>query len=641
MVELIILLPLLSALIVGLFLRKYSDLISQILSTSLISISAILSYFVLYNVVHLKQIYQIDLFNWFAAGDYQIKWSLYVDSLTAIMLVVVNSVSALVHLYSIGYMHNDSGVPRFMSYLSLFTFFMLMLVTSNNIVQLFLGWEGVGLCSYLLIGFWYYKKSAYNAAIKAFIVNRIADVFFAVGIFALFYVFRSFEFKYIFSHLEILQDKEFVIFGLNIRAVDFICMMLFIGCMGKSAQLGLHTWLPDAMEGPTPVSALIHAATMVTAGVFLVSRFSFMFDLSPFALEFITFIGATTALFAATIALNQRDIKKIIAYSTCSQLGYMFFACGVSFYSGGIFHLMTHAFFKALLFLAAGSIIHAMSNEQDIFKMGGLARKIPVTFAAMLVGSIAIAGIPPLAGYFSKDAILEAAYASDSVFGKYAYFCGTLSAALTAFYSWRLLIKVFHGESNASRKIYEDVHESPLTMTIPLSILMVGSVVAGLFGQYILGFFDGDFLLWENVLPQGEKLIYENMHHIPSIVKIIPTILSVVAIAAAYILYLKKPAYVEMINKKFKSAVSIFSNAYYFDQFYGKVFVRNFVSLSKYLAKTLDQKIIDGFIIVSCRNLSRGCSSVLCKLQSGYLYHYAFTILFGVLVLLSWVIFVL
>src|SRR5919202_6411151 len=425
----------------------------------------------------------VNLFTWIVASDeLQVNWALRLDTLSAVMILVVTVVSAMVHVYSVGDMAHDASIPRFMAFLSFFTFCMLALVTADNFVQLFFGWEGVGVSSYLLIGFWYDRKSANDAAIKAFIVNRVGDFGFALGIFAVFLIFNSLQFDAVFAGAPDAVGNGIEFLGMQVDALTIACLLLFIGAMGKSAQLPLHTWLLDAMEGPTPVSALIHAATMVTAGVFLVARFSPLYEHAPTALAFVTFIGATTCFFAASVGLTQPDIKRVIAYSTCSQLGYMFFAEGVSAYQAGMFHLYTHAFFKALLFLGAGSVIHALADEQDMFKMGGIWRKVPVTYAVMWVGSLALAGIPPFAGYFSKDSILEAAYLSHNSFHLYAFWLGVLVAFMTAFYSWRRLFLVFQGETRQDHHTFEHAHESPPVMLVPLLVPAVGAVVAGFFG---------------------------------------------------------------------------------------------------------------------------------------------------------------
>ena len=451
---------------------------AELITTGLLFVSAALSWFALVDVGFLKHDARIALLPWINSGDLQVAWALRVDTLTAVMLVVVNTISSLVHLYSIGYMDEDPYRPRFFAYLSLFTFAMLMLVTSDNLVQLFFGWEGVGLMSYLLIGFWYQKPSANAAAIKAFIVNRVGDFGFALGIFAIFMLVGSTDFETIFHAAPGLTGKTINFLGWQADALTLTCLLLFMGAMGKSAQFLLHTWLPDAMEGPTPVSALIHAATMVTAGVFMVARLSPLFELAPNAQAVVMFFGATTAFFAATIGLVQNDIKRIVAYSTCSQLGYMFVAMGAGAYSVGMFHLFTHAFFKALLFLGSGSVIYAMHHEQDIRNMGGLKDRIPYTYAVMVIGTLALTGFPLTAGYFSKDAIIESAYVSHNPFAFYGFLMTVVAAGLTSFYSWRLIFKTFHGEPH-DQEHYEAAHESPIWMLVPIGILAAGSILAG------------------------------------------------------------------------------------------------------------------------------------------------------------------
>lgn len=640
MVQLVIFLPLFAAAITGLLYHKASDWFAGYFNSILVTLAAILSYFIFYNVIFLHINYSIPLFEWLSVGSFKVNWSIYIDSITAVMLVVVNTVSALVHFYSIGYMSGDRTVPKFMSFISLFTFFMLMLVTSDNLLQLFFGWEGVGLCSYLLIGYWYKKESAYNAAIKAFIVNRVGDIFFAMAIFAIFSIYQTIYFKEIFANAGVLVEHYINVFGMQINAANFVCVLLFIGCMGKSAQLGLHTWLPDAMEGPTPISALIHAATMVTVGVFVVARFSAIFEYSNFALEMMIFIGATTAFITATIALAQDDIKKIIAYSTCSQLGYMFFACGVSAYSIGIFHLMTHAFFKSLLFLGAGSVIHALSDEQNIFKMGGLMKKIPFTFAMMLIGSLAISGIPPFAGYFSKDAILEAAYASNRIWSNYAYICGVLGAFCTAFYSWRLLIIVFHGQPMGGKE-NKKVHEPSLSMSVPLSILAFGSVFAGIAG-YKLGMIDSLNEFWHGsiAISRGEN-IFSEMHHIAVFAKILPLILTLAGIISAYVLYMYSSALKERLLQYLSSIYKVAKNKYYFDELYNIIFVKPYKYLAKFAARKIDLGCIDLYGPNGAAKFTKLCSHIICKVQTGFLYHYAFVMIFGLLLILSWVIFII
>src|SRR5450631_711535 len=503
---------------------------AELITTGLLLVSAALSWVVLVDVGFMHHDARIALFPWITSGDLQVAWSLRVDTLTAVMLVVVNTVSSLVHLYSIGYMDEDPYRPRFFSYLSLFTFAMLMLVTADNLVQLFFGWEGVGLMSYLLIGFWYQKPEANAAAIKAFIVNRVGDFGFSLGIFAVFMMTGAVDFDTVFAQAPGLAGKTIDILGVHADALTLICLLLFMGAMGKSAQFLLHTWLPDAMEGPTPVSALIHAATMVTAGVFMVARLSPLFELAPNAQTFVTAIGATTAIFAATVGLVQNDIKRVIAYSTCSQLGYMFVAMGCGAYSVGMFHLFTHAFFKALLFLGSGSVIHAMHHEQDMRNMGGLKDRIPYTYIVMIIGTLALTGFPLTAGYFSKDAIIEAAFVAKSPMAFYGFICTVGAALLTSFYSWRLIFKTFHGEPH-DRKHWKDAHESPMVMLIPIGVLAAGSILSGFpFKELFVGHGVEEFFR-ESV--KMNPHIIEDMHHIPETIAFLPTVMMALGFVVA------------------------------------------------------------------------------------------------------------
>ncbi len=635
MVEYVVFLPLLGAIITGLTCRLISHRNAQLITTFLLFISALLASCVFVEVVINKNVLDVTLLRWFSVGDFTFDWALLVDPLTAVMLIVVTYVSAFVHLYSVGYMSHDPNVPRFMSYLSLFTFCMLMLVTSNNLVQLFFGWEGVGLCSYLLIGFWYKKQSACNAAIKAFLVNRVGDIGFALGIFTIYMIFGTVEFNSIFAQVNKYVDTRIWFLGFDLHAISVICTLLFIGAMGKSAQLGLHTWLPDAMEGPTPVSALIHAATMVTAGVFLVSRTSPLFEFSEFARNLVTIVGATTCLFAATIAVTQNDIKRIVAYSTCSQLGYMFFACGVSAYSAAIFHLMTHGFFKALLFLGAGSVIHAMSDEQDIRKMGGIWKKIPYTYGLMWIGSLALAGIYPFAGFYSKDIILEAAYASHSTYGKFAFSFGIIAAFLTAFYSWRLIILTFHGQSRAKKSVLDNVHESPKSMMIPLYLLAFGSIIAGGLFVHVFDIVGADGSFWLNsiyVIASNNSL--EHAHHVPLWVKLSPLIAGIAGIALAYYIYMFNIDLADKLAKKLNILYQISHNKYYFDELYNFIFVKPAFVIAS-IFSTSDKKVIDGIGPDGVSNVSSRLSSVLIRLQTGFVYHYALVMLAGLVILLS------
>ena len=577
-----------------------------------------------------------ELFTWIDSGSLEVSWALRIDQLTAVMMIVVTGVSAMVHIYSCGYMHHDKSIPRFMCYLSLFTYFMLMLITSDNLVQLFFGWEGVGLASYLLIGFWYDRPSANAAAIKAFVVNRVGDFGFALGIFATFVLFDTVNLDTIFKAVPGKADATLNVFGGEFHALTVCCLLLFVGAMGKSAQLGLHTWLPDAMEGPTPVSALIHAATMVTAGVFMVARLSPMFEYSEVALTVVTVVGASTAIFAATIGCVQNDIKRVIAYSTCSQLGYMFFACGVSAYSAGIFHLMTHGFFKALLFLGAGSVIHAMSDEQDMRKMGGIWKHIKVTYILMWIGSLALAGIPPFAGFYSKDIVLEAAWGAHTGVGQYAFWMGILAAFLTAFYSWRLIIMTFHGKPRADETTMAHVHESPMIMVLPLVVLAAGACLAGVLA-YDLMVGTGVAQFWGNsiVVLEHHKAL-ENAHHVPLWVKLLPLIVGVGGIALAYVLYMFAPAIPGALAARFQGLYRFVLNKWYFDELYDKLFVKPSFYLGRNLWKTGDGTLIDGLgpdgVSAAVKNIARRASA----LQTGYLYHYAFAMLAGIVVLVTW-----
>lgn len=633
--------PLIAAILVGLNTKKIGDLGAQIITSGSVIFSAICATLIFKDVAIEGDVVHISLLTWFAIGDFFANWAIYIDVLTAVMLVVVTYVSALVHVYSIGYMSHDAHKPRFMCYLSLFTFCMLMLVTSDNFIQLFFGWEGVGVCSYLLIGFWYKKPSANAAAMKAFLVNRVGDFGFALGIFAIYLAIGSVEYSIVFEEIHTVKDSTIMFFSYEVNYITFACLLLFMGAMGKSAQLGLHTWLPDAMEGPTPVSALIHAATMVTAGVFLVARCSPIFEYSETALTVITIIGAFTCFFAATVALVQNDIKKIIAYSTCSQLGYMFFACGVSAYSAGVFHLATHGFFKALLFLGAGSVIHAMSDEQDIRKMGGIWKLIPFTYVMMWIGSLALAGIYPFAGYFSKDTILEAAAASGNPFGIHAYTLGVLAAIMTAFYSWRLLIMTFHGKPNASKETMDHVHESPLNMTIPLFLLAIGAIASGYFGFHYLGMVHESGEFWRGsikVFAHNNSL--EAMHHISHIYALIPLFAAVAGILTAYVMYMFTTGTPSKLAKIFSSVYVFLSNKWYFDELYEFAFVKSSKSLGKLFWKKADMKLVDGMPNGAAK-LSEIGARFLSRAQTGFVYHYATVMLLGIIALISWTLFMM
>jgi NADH-quinone oxidoreductase subunit L len=634
----VVFLPLLGSIIAGFFGRRIGDRASQVVTCAGVGLSALFSVAIFAEVIGGGHPITVRLFTWFTSGDADVTWALRFDALTAVMLIVVNTVSFLVHVYSVGYMHHDPHIPRFQSYLSFFTFSMLMLVTADNLVQMFFGWEGVGLASYLLIGFWYEKPTASAAAIKAFIVNRVGDFGFALGIFATFVLFDTVNFDPIFAGAAGKAQATFDIFGLHAHAITAACLLLFMGAMGKSAQLFLHTWLPDAMEGPTPVSALIHAATMVTAGVFMVARMSPLFEYSDTALTVVTIIGAATAFFAGTIGCVQNDIKRVIAYSTCSQLGYMFFGLGVSAYQAGIFHLFTHAFFKALLFLGAGSVIHAMSDEQDIRKMGGIWRYIPLTYIVMLIGSIALAGIPPFAGYWSKDTILEAAWASGTDVGHVAYWLGVAAAFMTAFYSWRLLILTFHGKPRADEHVMAHVHESPYVMTIPLVLLAVGAVFAGWIGDnWFVG--EGRNEFWAKaifVLPGHDAL--KNIETVPGGISWLPTLVGLVGIAIAIFMYGMRPAVPAWLARTFRPVYLFLLNKWYFDELYDFLFVKPAFAIGRGFWKGGDGAIIDGLGPDGIASATRDAARRFSFLQSGYLYHYAFAMLIGVAIFVTWYI---
>ena len=578
----------------------------------------------------------VKILNWVDSGSLQFSWGLNGDTLSLLMVTMITIVSLMIHIYSIGYMAHDKSIPRFMAYLNLFTFFMLILVSANNLVQMFLGWEGVGLASYLLIGFWFDKTSANAAAIKAFVVNRVGDFGFAIGILAIFLLFDTVNFESIFRIVADKSSATLNIFSTEFHALTIICLLLFIGAMGKSAQLGLHVWLPDAMEGPTPVSALIHAATMVTAGVFMVARMSPLFEYSEIALTVVTFVGASTAIFAATVACVQNDIKRVIAYSTCSQLGYMFFALGVSAYSAGMFHLITHAFFKSLLFLGAGSVIHAMSGEQNMQKMGGLYKLIPVTYIFMWIGSLALAGIWPFSGFFSKDLIIETAWAAQTNIGYYAFWLGILTAFLTAFYSWRLIILTFHGVSRADEKTIARVHESPMTMILPLSFLALGALFIGLLTlEYFVGARAPDF--WGNsIFVLSTHSALENAHDVDIWVKFLPLSCAIAGILLAYLLYSIAPEVPKALSTGFRRTYKFLVNKWYFDELYQRIFIEPAFSLGRNLWKAIDDLLIDGVgpngISAAVRFIAQRAAAI----QSGYLYHYAFVMLLGVAALITW-----
>ncbi|NMN03707.1 MULTISPECIES: NADH-quinone oxidoreductase subunit L [unclassified Novosphingobium] len=676
-INVIVFLPLLAAIVAGLGNKKLGMVPAKVITTGALAVSCALSWpiFLAFLGGH-AEASVTPVLNWVKSGDLDFLWALRVDTLTAVMLVVITSVSFLVHLYSWGYMSEEPDQPRFFAYLSLFTFAMLMLVTADNLVQMFFGWEGVGLASYLLIGFWFRKPSANAAAMKAFVVNRVGDLGFMLGIFATFLVFHT------VSIPQILHDAPAVLSGSTIGFLGYrfdtatvICILLFIGAMGKSAQLGLHTWLPDAMEGPTPVSALIHAATMVTAGVFMVCRLSPLFELSPTATGFVTFIGAMTCFFAATVGTTQTDIKRVIAYSTCSQLGYMFFAAGVGAYGAAMFHLFTHAFFKALLFLGAGSVIHAMHHEQDMRYYGGLRKKIPFTFLAMMAGTLAITGVGLVdvfgfAGFYSKDAILESAWAKGTELGHFAFFMGVFAALLTSFYSWRLVYLTFfgkprweqsehiqhavhdahghddhahdHGHDHHHHDAHSDgtagyhPHESPLVMLVPLIVLSVGAVLAGfVFNHAFVSEGTGEF--WKGALVYSEHLIHA-AHHVPTWVKWAPFGVMATGFLIATYAYVVNPAFPAAFVEQFGFLYRFLLNKWYFDELYHFIFVRPALWLGRVFWKVGDIGIIDRFGPNGAAWLVAQGSRGAVKLQSGYLYSYALVMLVGLVGAISWVI---
>ncbi|MFP7673306.1 NADH-quinone oxidoreductase subunit L [Marivita sp. S0852] len=682
METLILFSPLVGALLCGFGWKFIGETAAQWVATGLLFFSCVLSWIVF--LTHDGVTETINILRWIESGTFSTEWAIRLDRLTAIMLIVVTTVSALVHLYSFGYMEGDpqwkegeSYKPRFFAYLSFFTFAMLMLVTADNLIQMFFGWEGVGVASYLLIGFYYRKPSANAAAIKAFVVNRVGDFGFLLGIFALYFIVDSVRFDDIFAYAPTLAETQLTFLWTDWNAANLIAFLLFIGAMGKSAQLFLHTWLPDAMEGPTPVSALIHAATMVTAGVFLVCRMSPIMEFAPEAMAFVTFIGATTAFFAATVGLVQNDIKRVIAYSTCSQLGYMFVAAGVGVYPVAMFHLFTHAFFKAMLFLGAGSVIHAMHHEQDMRNYGGLRKKIPYTFWAMMIGTLAITGVGiPLtgwigfAGFASKDAVIESAYAA--TMGGYAFWMLVIAALFTSFYSWRLMFMTFYGKPRGDKHTHEHAHESPKVMLIPLGVLAIGAVFAGaiwygsFFGKVneVVTFFGGSYgeptaELVEQVAERspnaselhyvmenapGESAIYmapENTilheaHYVPTWVKLSPFIAMLLGLGTAYLFYIRDTSLPKRLAENQRPLYLFLLNKWYFDEIYDFIFVKPASMLGRLLWKRGDGNAIDG----SLNAIAMGFIPMLTRLagraQSGYIFTYAFFMVIGIAALITW-----
>jgi NADH-quinone oxidoreductase subunit L len=613
---------------------------AEIVTTALLFVACALSWVAFFqHNLGTTQSLTVPVANWISSGALQVNWALRIDPLTGMMLIVVTTVSALVHLYSIGYMHEDPHRPRFFAYLSLFTFAMLMLVTSDNLVQMFFGWEGVGLASYLLIGFWFKKQSAKDAAMKAFIVNRVGDFGFALGIFLVFWLTGSVTFEAIFAAAPALKDASFKFLGFEGHALTIACILLFMGAMGKSAQFLLHTWLPDAMEGPTPVSALIHAATMVTAGVFMVARLSPLFELAPVALSVVIVFGGLTAFFAATVGLVQNDIKRVVAYSTCSQLGYMFVALGAGGYAMGVYHLFTHAFFKALLFLGCGAVIHAMHHEQDVRKMGGLWRKIPVTAAMMAIGTLALTGFPFTAGFFSKDAIIEAAYATKVPGHDFAFLCVILAAGMTSFYSWRLWFLTFWGDTRADKHTYDQAHESPWVMMVPLFVLASGAILAGFpLKEYFIGHDHDAF--WKGALAYGpNNHIMHDFHSVPGWVVAAPLVMMLSGFALAWYMYVRSPMTPVRIAAEFPGLYKFLLNKWYFDELYDLIFVRPAKWLGRVLWKKGDGAIIDGFGPDGVSSAVVRVTGRVVRLQTGYLYNYAFAMLIGVAALVTWYLF--
>ena len=669
MIQAIVFFPLIGALIAGLLGRVIGHRTAEFVTTGLLIVAAVLSWVVFVGYWFAPEAAEgaghaeatkVVVLEWIHSGPLALDWVLRVDTLTAVMLVVVTTVSSLVHVYSIGYMADDPHRARFFAYLSLFTFAMLMLVTADNFLQMFFGWEGVGLASYLLIGFWYKKPSANAAAIKAFVVNRVGDFGFALGIFAALMILGSIDFDTAFHNVEDVAGQTMRFLSWDLDAMTVVCLLLFMGAMGKSAQFLLHTWLPDAMEGPTPVSALIHAATMVTAGVFMVARLSPMFEAAPIAMNVVFVVGAITAFFAATVGLVQNDIKRVIAYSTCSQLGYMFVALGAGMFSAGIFHLFTHAFFKALLFLGAGSVIHAMHHEQDMRNMGGLAKKIPITYWMMLIGTLALTGvgIPGLpigfAGFFSKDAIIETAYAVGGNLGTFGFWTLVIAAMFTSFYSWRLIHLTFHGTPRPAThghdghahdahghehgSAYDNAHESPNVMLVPLYILAAGAILAGFVwheefighAEHIAHFFAGSLVVDEHLV--------EAMHSVPFWVRASSTVAMILGFAAAWYMYMVDKTAPARLAAANSGLYKFLLNKWYFDELYNFIFVRPAFWLGRALWKGFDDWLVDQTIVEGLGNRVKDVTARVVRLQSGYLYHYAFVMLIGIAALLTWAI---
>ena len=629
----VLFLPLLGS-ILGYFGKSLGNFFSEIATSFFVSASAILSIVIFYNGITAGSYGNFKIFEWISSGNFVANWSINIDPLSSIMLVVVTLISSIVHIYSIGYMSHDPYKPRFMSYLSLFTFSMLALVVSDNFLQLFFGWEGVGLCSYLLIGFWYKRNSANNAAIKAFIVNRVGDFGLAVGIFLIFYHLGTINYDEVFRLIPTLANKEINFLGFEYNLITIICLSLFIGAMGKSAQFLLHTWLPDAMEGPTPVSALIHAATMVTAGVFLVVRCSPIFEYSSVALNVVAVIGMITAIFAASVALVQNDIKRIIAYSTCSQLGYMFFATGVGAYHVAMFHLFTHAFFKALLFLGSGSVIHAFKDDQDIRNMGGVWKQLPYTWILMLIGTLALTGFPLLSGFYSKDAIIEFAFLKNTFIGNSAATVGIITAFLTSIYSWRLIFKTFHGKYMNKKIPIKETHESPLIMLLPLIFLAFGAIFSGyFFKELFIG--ENSESFWLNSIFFIENISHD---HIPFWFLVLTPLLVIISIPVSYFLFVKDKKILDGFIEKYKKLYTFLLNKWYIDEFYEIILVNPIKKIGYIFWKKGDEGTIDRFGPNGISKIIKLISDKAVQFQSGYIYDYAFIMLIGLSALITYLI---
>lgn len=628
---LLIFLPLLGSLSAGLFGRQIGRRGAVVITVALLILCFVLSCFAFYEVALCGSVCSIKIMDWFSSEMFDASWGLYFDSLTVVMLLVITSVSSLVHIYSISYMSEDPHLPRFMSYLSIFTFFMLMLVTADNLLQMFFGWEGVGLASYLLINFWFTRLQANKASIKAMLVNRVGDFGLALGIMAIFSVFKTVNFLAVFAATPFVANTRFIFLNTSFDALSCIGVLLFIGAVGKSAQLGLHTWLPDAMEGPTPVSALIHAATMVTAGVFMIARCSPIFEYAPSALMVVTVVGAMTCFFAATTGLVQNDIKRVIAYSTCSQLGYMIFACGISNYSVGVFHLMNHAFFKALLFLGAGSVIHALSNEQDMRKMGGIVQLLPFTYAMMLIGSLSLVGFPFLTGFYSKDVILEVAYARYTVNGNFAYWLGSICVLFTSYYSFRVLLLSFLTPTAAFRQSVKTAHDAPLLMAIPLMLLCIGSIFVGFLAKDMMIGVGTPF--WGNslfILPLNNNSI--ESEYIPQYIKTLPLVFTLLGAAIAFVVnYFQTAwAYTLKMTPLGRRLYYMFNKRWFFDKVNNDLLAHQALNFGYHISfKNLDKGFFEiigpqGICVVFSR-----LAQHISKLQSGMIYHYAVIMLIG------------